>query len=102
MQNYAKLLVLDCANMLFMVVFNISQPQGPQGCATMRLSSSVSQTGAVSPLPGSVMVIQTVRIAVTNTTPVPLAPAPPHSSAATMGTVCYAAGFVMGTMTAET
>ncbi len=88
--------------MLFVVLSNVSQLLGPQGCATMRVSSSVSQTGAVSRLPGSVMVIQTVRTAATNTMPVRLAPAPPHSSAVTMETVCYAAGFVMGTTTAGT
>lgn len=80
----------------------LSQLQGPQGCATMRVSSSVSQMGAVSRPPGSVMVIQTVRMAVTNTTPAHLAPAPPHSSAVTMEIVYYAAGFVMGTTTAGT
>lgn len=87
---------------MFVVFSNVPQLLGRQGCATMRLSSSVSQTGAVSPLPGSVMVIQTVRMAVTNTMPAHLAPAPPHSSAVTMGTVCYAAGFVMGTTTVGT
>lgn len=73
-----------------------------QGCATMRLSFSASQTGAVSHLPGSVMVIQTAKMAAMNTTPAPLVPALPHSSVVTMGTVCYRAGFVMGTMTAGT
>lgn len=75
---------------------------GSQGCAIMRVSSSVSQTGVVSLLPGNVMVIQTVRMAATNTTPARLTPAPPHSSAVIMETVCYAVGFVMGTMTAGT
>lgn len=56
--------------------------------------------GAASHPPGSVTVIQTVRMAVTNTTLAHLALAPPHSSAVTMETVYYAAGFVMVTMTA--
>lgn len=76
--------------------------QGPPGCATMRVSFSVSLMAAVFRRHGSVMVTLTVRTVVTSTTPVPRAPVPPHSSAATMETVCYAAGFVMGTMTAET
>lgn len=71
-----------------------------QGCAIMRLSFSASQTGAVSRLPGSVMVIQTAKTAAMNTTPAHLAPALPHSSVAIMETACYRAGFVMGTTTA--
>lgn len=88
--------------MLSVVFSNLPQLLGPQGCATMRVSFSVSQMGAVSRLPGSVMVIQTVKMAATNTLPAHLAPAPPHSIAVTMETVCYAAGFVMGTTTAGT
>lgn len=68
----------------------------------MRVSSSVSQMGTVSHRPGSVMVTQTVRMAVTNTTPVHLAPAPLRFSGATMEIVYYAVGFVMGTTIAGT
>lgn len=74
----------------------------PRGCATMRVSSSVSQMGLVSRPHGSVMVIQTARTAATNTTPARLAPAPPHSSAVIMETACYTAGSVTVTMTAGT
>lgn len=88
--------------MAFVVFPNLSQLPGPQGCAIMRVSSSASQTGAVSRLLGNVMVIQTVKMAATNTMPAHLAPAPPHSSAVTMETVCYAVGFVTATTTAGT
>lgn len=94
--------ILACANILFVVFSYAFQPPGLQVCATMKVSSSASQTAAVSHLPGSVMVIQTVRTAAMNTTPAHLAPALPHSSGATTETVCYAVGFVMGTMTAGT
>lgn len=73
-----------------------------QACATMRVSFSASQMGAAFHLPGSVMVIQTARMAAMNTMLAHLAPAPPHSSAVIMETACCAAGFVMGTMTAGT
>lgn len=76
--------------------------QGPQGCATMRVSFSASQMGAVYRRPGNVMVTRTARMAVTSITPAPLVPALPHCFAATTETVCSAAGSVMGTMTAET
>lgn len=75
---------------------------GLQGCATMRVSFSASRMGAAFRLHGSVMVIQTARMAATNTTLVRHAPVLPHSSAVIMETVCYAVGFVMGTMTAGT
>lgn len=68
----------------------------------MRVSSSVSQMGTVSHRHGSAMVTQTVRMAVTNTTPVRLAPAPLRFSGVTTGTVCYAVGSAMGTMIAGT
>lgn len=77
-------------------------PPDLQGCATMRVSFNVSPMGAVCRRPGSVMVILTVRMAVTSITPVPRAPAPPPCSVATMETVYFAAGSVMGTMTAGT
>lgn len=80
----------------------LSQLLGPLGCATMRVSSSVSQMGAASRPAGSVMAIQTARMAAMNTTPARLAPAPPHFFAVIMEIVCYAVGFVMGTMTAGT
>lgn len=89
-------------NLLFIVFPDVSQLLGPQVCATMRVNSSVSQTAAVYHLPGSVMVIQTVRMAVMNTMLAHLALAPPHSSAVTMETVYYVAGFAMGTTTAGT
>lgn len=78
------------------------QPLEPQGCATMRVSSSVSQMGLVSRPHGSVTVIQTARTVATNTMPARLAPAPPHSFAVIMETACYAAGSVTATMTAGT
>lgn len=96
---YFNSLSLDVLTYYFFNLF-LSQLLGPQGCATMRVNSSVSQMGAASHPSGSVTVIQTVRMAVTNTTLAHLAPAPPHSSAVTMETVYYAAGFVMVTMTA--
>lgn len=73
-----------------------------QGCVTTRLSFSASQTGTVCHLPGSAMVIQTAKMAAMSTTRAHLAPALRLSSVVTMGTVCYRAGFVMGTMTAGT
>lgn len=94
--------ILDCSVVVFLLFPTKSQLQGPLGCATMKASSSVSQTGAVYRPPGSVTVTRTARTAATNTTPVRLAPVPPRSSAVTMGTVCCAAGFVMGTTTAGT
>lgn len=94
----------DVMESLIAVIAQMSKPvlPDPQECATMRVSSSVSQMGAVSRPPGSVMVIQTVRMAAMNTTPARLAPAPQHSSGVIMETVCYAAGFVMGITTAGT
>lgn len=90
-------------NMLsWFVSIHLFQLLDHQGCATMRLSFSASQTEAVFHLPGSVMVTQTVKMAVMNTTPAHLAPALPHSSVVITETVCYRAGFVMGTMTAGT
>lgn len=80
----------------------LSQLQGPQVCATTRVSSSASQTGAVSRPTGSVTVIPTARTAAMSTTPARLAPARPRSSAATMETACCAAGFATGTTTAGT
>lgn len=44
--------------------------------------------------------MQTVRMAQMSTTGVPRVHALPHSSAATMATVCFVAGCVMGTMIA--
>lgn len=87
---------------MFVVSVNTSQLPGPQGCATMRLSFSASQMGAVYHLHGNVMVTQTARMAVMNTTRARLAPALPHSSAVIMETACCAAGFVMETTIAGT
>lgn len=87
---------------MFVLFANVYQLPDTQGCATMRLSSSASRTVAVSHLPGSVMAIRIVRMALMNTTPVHLAPARPRFSAATTETACFVIGCVMGTMTAGT
>ena len=93
------LFVFASANKRFLM---FHQLPGLQGCATMRVSSSASQMGTASRLPGSVMVIQIVRTAATNTMPAPLVPALHHCFAVTMETVCYGVGFAMGIMTAGT
>lgn len=79
-----------------------SQPPGLRGCAITRVSSSASQTAAVSRRAGSATATRTARTAAMNTTPARLAPAPPRSSAATTGTACCAAGSATGTTTVET
>lgn len=66
----------------------------------MKASSSANQMEPACPLHGSVMVMQTVRIAQMSIMGVPHAHALPHSFAATTATVCIAAGYVMGIMTA--
>lgn len=94
------LLFISYLSAVFGVFF--PQPPGLQDCATMTVSFSASLMETVFHLLGSVMVTQTVRTAVTNTTPARLAPVHPHFSAVTMETACCAAGFVTETTTAGT